>query len=282
MAEILTSDASLPPPFIHVAGIANFRDLGGHPIASSPTQSIRQNFIYRCADPTQVSPDGIKTLQELGVKKVYDLRSDTEVEGWRGKGNPPAEWEGCERVSIPVFALRAQDPVSLALRYPRLDSYAQGGTEGFGKAYSDILEEGTKRAYRTMLLHIANEPEKPLIVHCTAGKDRTGVICALLLSLCGVDDHTVAKEYELTEQGFASMVPAFMAHLKEKEVLQDNPEGRKNLLSARYENMIYTLQMVREKYGGPEEYMLACGISKKDVEDIRKNMIREAPAAHRL
>lgn len=78
--------------------------------------------------------------------------------------------------------------------------------QGFTKAYSDILERGAEDAYPKILRHIANEPEKPLIIHCSAGKDRTGVICALLLSLCGVDDETVAKEYELTEKGLVSMV----------------------------------------------------------------------------
>jgi protein tyrosine/serine phosphatase len=68
--------------------------------------------------------------------------------------------------------------------------------KGFTRAYASILENAPP-SYKTILLHLANEPEKPLIVHCTAGKDRTGVICALVLSLCGVDDEVVAKEYSL-------------------------------------------------------------------------------------
>lgn len=145
------------------------------------------------------------------------------------------------------------------------------------------MEKGAEGAYKTILLHIANEPDKPLVVHCTAGKDRTGVICALLLSLCGVDDETVAKEYELTEQGLSSMVPMIMAHLKDHPALKGNQEGVMNMLSAKKVNMLYTLEMIREKYGGPEGYMISqCGISKEDVENIRKNMIREAPAVHRL
>lgn len=202
-----------------------------------------------------------------------------------------------------VFEHRAYDPESVALRY---GNYAEGGpevndtktqhknegeeqflknfaTQGFAKAYADILEKGAQSSYPKILQHIANEPDKPLIIHCTAGKDRTGVLCALLLSLCGVDDETVAKEYELTETGLTSMVPQIMEHLKEHPAMKGNEAGILNMLSAKKANMLGTLELIREKYGGPEGYMIdACGLSKDDVENIRKNLVRETPAVHEL
>jgi hypothetical protein len=84
------------------------------------------------------------------------------------------------------------------------------------------------------LLHLVNEPERPLIVHCTAGKDRTGVLCALILSLCGVDDDIVAHEYSLTEVGLSTeWKDAVIEHLMDNPALKGNPEGCKNLISAR-------------------------------------------------
>jgi protein tyrosine/serine phosphatase len=89
-------------------------------------------------------------------------------------------------------------------------------------------------SYRTILLHLANEPEKPLIVHCTAGKDRTGVICALVLSLCGVDDEVVAHEYSLTEVGLPTeWKEAVIKHLMDNPVLTGNSEGAMNMISAK-------------------------------------------------
>lgn len=111
MGTLLTSDASLPPPFVYIQGIANFRDIGGHPVKSSPaTQSIRQNFIYRCGDTSRVSPEGVKTLQELGITNVFDLRSYTEIQKAQKLGTGDTaegaakviEWEGCERAFVPV------------------------------------------------------------------------------------------------------------------------------------------------------------------------------------
>jgi protein tyrosine/serine phosphatase len=89
-------------------------------------------------------------------------------------------------------------------------------------------------SYRTILLHLANEPEKPLIVHCTAGKDRTGVICALVLSLCGVDDEVVAHEYSLTEAGLPTeWKGAVIKHLMDNPALKGNMEGALNMISAK-------------------------------------------------
>lgn len=91
-------------------------------------------------------------------------------------------------IKLQVFAHRAYDPQSVAIRY---GNYAEGGpevndtkvqhkndaedqflknfsTQGFGKAYSDILEKGAESSYRTILLHIANNPDKPLIIHCVS------------------------------------------------------------------------------------------------------------------
>jgi protein tyrosine/serine phosphatase len=84
------------------------------------------------------------------------------------------------------------------------------------------------------LLHLANEPQKPLILHCTAGKDRTGVICALILSLCGVDDEVIAQEYNLTEVGLTTEWKTSVSkHLMENPALKGDLAGAINMISAK-------------------------------------------------
>lgn len=83
------------------------------------------------------------------------------------------------------------------------------------------------------MLHLANSPDKPLIVHCTAGKDRTGVLCALILSLCGVDDDTVAYEYSLTDIGLAEFRAVLIEHLMENPALNGSRQGALNMLTSR-------------------------------------------------
>lgn len=85
------------------------------------------------------------------------------------------------------------------------------------------------------MLHLANDPTKPLIIHCTAGKDRTGVICALILSLCGVDDDSVAREYSLTELGLPeAWKTEVIAHLMANPGLKGNMAGALNMISAKF------------------------------------------------
>jgi hypothetical protein len=115
------------PPFITVAGIPNFRDLGGYPIASPSNHSIRREVIYRCAEPSQVTKDGITTMQRLGITHIYDLRSNNEIQRAQAAGRGGVvEWEGCERVFVPIFSDQDYSPENLAIRYK---DYAADGTE---------------------------------------------------------------------------------------------------------------------------------------------------------
>jgi hypothetical protein len=111
---------------------------------------------------------------------------------------------------------------------------ADGSWKGFTRAYTDILIGAAPTSYRTILLHLAYEPEKPLIVHCTAGKDRTGVICALVLSLCGVDDDVVAHEYSLTEVGLSrEWKESVIEHLMDNPALKGDMDGAWNMIGAK-------------------------------------------------
>jgi Tyrosine phosphatase family len=111
---------------------------------------------------------------------------------------------------------------------------ADDSWKGFTRAYTDILIGAAPTSYRTILLHLAYEPEKPLIVHCTAGKDRTGVICALVLSLCGVDDDVVAHEYSLTEVGLSrEWKESVIEHLMDNPALKGDMEGAWNMIGAK-------------------------------------------------
>jgi hypothetical protein len=117
-----THSASLPsppsPPFITISGIPNFRDLGGYPLASSPhSHSIKRSLIYRCGEPTRVTQDGISTMQKLGITHIYDLRSVPELQRNRDAGRGDVvEWEGCERVFVPVFRDVDYSPEGVAVR----------------------------------------------------------------------------------------------------------------------------------------------------------------------
>jgi protein tyrosine/serine phosphatase len=118
MASILASEPDLPPPFITVAGIPNFRDLGGYPISYPANHSVRREVIYRCGEPSQATKDGISTINRLGITHIYDLRSNPEIQRNIDSGRGGVvEWDGCERVFVPVFAEQDYSPEKIALRF---------------------------------------------------------------------------------------------------------------------------------------------------------------------
>jgi hypothetical protein len=124
-----TTPSSLPsPPFVSMGGIANFRDLGGYPIEGNPNQSVRRNYIFRCAEPTKATEEDIQKIKAQGITHIYDLRSNPEINKLQisGAAGTVTNWPGVERVYSPVFPEESYDPVSLALRHA---DYHEGNVE---------------------------------------------------------------------------------------------------------------------------------------------------------
>lgn len=115
------------PPFHDIQGVHNFRDIGGYAISTSPTSSLRRNFIYRCADPSRITSAGkAKLSRELGITTIFDLRSNPEIDKAQAKGISAAEIPDVQRHHTPAFAEQDYSPEKIALRFKE---YARGGPE---------------------------------------------------------------------------------------------------------------------------------------------------------
>ncbi|KAG6060146.1 hypothetical protein E4U17_004936 [Claviceps sp. LM77 group G4] len=268
----------------HRPVLPNLRDLGNVPIppphpASSPSSSrlqTRAGLLYRAAAP---STSAVPSLLALSIAHVFDLRSEVEIDRQGGHflaeiytSAPPA----LVRHHVPVFLLIDYTPQAVAIRY--LDYGATDTIAGFVSAYRGILRAGAERAFAPILRHLAQENPSPCLVYCTAGKDRTGLLAAIVLALCGVDDETIAWEYGLSEEGLAPLKPAMVMELLATQSAVADESGAMRMLSSRPESMLATLQIIREEYGGVEEYVRThCKLSQDDIEQIRTNFIVEVP-----
>lgn len=260
------------PPFVHLKGIPNFRDLGGSPIAGDGSVSVRRNYLFRCAEPTQASPEAIEKIRSLGITHIFDLRSLPEIEKHQvsNTGSRVVDWPGVERVFTPVFRDVGYDPVSLAKRHA---DYQDEVREGMVNAYRAILTQGAT-AYGTIMRHVIDNlsTDTALIFHCTAGKDRTGVLGALILSMCGVSDDIVADEYNLTEAGLGDWTEFLVKAVMKQGAATE--AGARRMVGARRQSMLDTLKMIRAEFGGPETYFEdKCGLSKEDLTKIKEFLI---------
>ncbi|KAL2020475.1 hypothetical protein VTK56DRAFT_8360 [Thermocarpiscus australiensis] len=265
------------PPFIHIPGLDNLRDAGGYAIASQPGKMIRRGVLFRSADPSNLDDEGVAALRRLGITHVFNLRSVVEEAKSAGERPKARGWEGVTRVFAPVFLDKDYSPEALALRF----RHYSDGPDGFVRAYGAILDAVAEpdhpyAPFSTILEHLASPtaPPSPLLVHCTAGKDRTGVLVAIILALCGLDDDTVAHEYSLTDLGLAARKDEIVRHLVRGEALFGDRARAERMVSARRENMLGTLRLIRERYGSVESYVVDClGVSRTSVERVRRNLV---------
>ncbi|KAL1928938.1 hypothetical protein VTP01DRAFT_1997 [Rhizomucor pusillus] len=253
------------PRWIDVEGVKNFRDLGGWPLRDG-SGYIRERFIFRCGHLVDVTPKGKETLKQLNVVAAFDFRSDPEIER-QGVMSPI---DGVTRYPSAVFSKTDYSPTALASRW---QGYFEGPT-GFPKVYMVILEKGAQQ-FRKIFLHMienfSRKSTNSIIIHCTAGKDRTGVFCMLLLGLCGVDEEIIANEYALSNRGYWE--PESELENKAK-LLGVTVNDMRMVMSAPYLAMRETIRKVVEKYGSIEGYVRTeCGLTTEQIEALRDLLI---------
>lgn len=147
--------------------------------------------------------------------------------------------------------------------------------------YRTILHHAG-RALRMILLHLIDRPSDPIMLHCKLGRDRTGVIIAMLLSLAGVTDEIIAKEYQLTEVGLGPMREDVVADVLGRE--KDGQKLKKKvdcLVGAREKNMLDMLASLREDFGSAEQFVKEmCGLNQEDIDAVRGVLVVGVAPCH--
>ncbi|KAI5120677.1 hypothetical protein M0805_006966 [Coniferiporia weirii] len=265
-------------PFVQIDGVSNVRTLGSYPTKIkngekedvSKARMTRPRQLFRSAEISGITEQGKTQLRDLGITMAFDLRSDTEMEKY---GTPIPHIDGVEVVRVPVFEKEDYSPEVMARRF---QLYASGKTEAFMELYSQILDNGGP-AFAVILKHVRDRPDEGCLFHCTAGKDRTAVIAAILLSLAGVDDEVIAGDYELTRIGREPVRDMILKRLAKEPIFAENKDAALNMLTSRRETMLAFLNLLRNNYGGVEGYVQKyCGLSTEDVQIIRRNLVIDA------
>lgn len=227
----------------------------------------RPNFLFRSAEISEITETGMDQMRELNIRKVFDLRSDREMK--KNNAYMP-NIKDVDVVWTPVFKTEDYSDTTMAERYKR---YSSDKVEAFMQLYSEILESGGP-VYGEILKHIRDKPQEGCLFHCTAGKDRTGLIAAILLDLAGVGDDAIATDYFLTEYGRVPDREKVMKRLNSVQYFAENPQRALNMLRARRETMLAFLNHLRQKYGGSEAYVKKyCKMTDQDIKIIRQNML---------
>ncbi|KAK3328572.1 protein-tyrosine phosphatase-like protein [Cercophora scortea] len=271
------------PPFIKIDGLHNFRDCGGYPIADQPGKIVRRGVLYRSEDPSKLTARGIAQLQELGITKAFDLRTECEIQLSNSNGlGEVREWDGCLRILASVFTVDYYRKEYSVKRARGVEGEA--GNQGVIDYFRDILicassADNLLQPLNLILDHLSATPPpepEPILLHCSLGKARTGVICALILSICGVQDSIITHEFRLTALGVGKKVADMITTLR-----PDNPgltERGARFLGCREEAMQGFLAWLQGQ-GGAERYVVESGImTVEQVQQLRRNLVVELGA----
>ncbi|RKO85207.1 protein-tyrosine phosphatase-like protein [Blyttiomyces helicus] len=185
-------------------------------------------------------------------------------------GNPDLTSSSILRVAAPVFGDEDYSPEALAKRW----KLYTGDAEGFAEAYMAILAAGGP-AFSAIVRSLAADGPA-VVVHCTAGKDRTGVIVALLLKLCGVDDDLVVRDYAVTET-LLNYTDEHLAALAAATRGAITLPMARAMMSSKPEAMTAFLRKLVETYGSAAGYFRQCGVTAKELDAARAALVDPAP-----
>jgi protein tyrosine/serine phosphatase len=236
---------------IPLEGAVNFRDLGGYLTADG--RRIRWRTLFRADGLSRLTPADRTVIRQLGVATVIDLRTTYELE----RGRFPVE-----EISVGFHHVPLLDTV------PSPETFDM--TPGMlATQYASIARDAAPQIARVLTI-VAERHAHPVIVHCTAGKDRTGVLVAVLLSLLGVDDETVIHDYVLSAEAMEALRAKLVERYPEgKDVI----EGATEVFSAAPTNISALLHGLRTDYGSIEEYAEAAGAGPAVVAGLRDTLL---------
>jgi protein tyrosine/serine phosphatase len=230
--------------------VFNFRDVGGYPTEGGRT--VRWRRLFRSDTLSGLAEDDRAELRSLGVRTVLDLRRPSEVE----RQGQVLEWDGLVRHSIaPDHQAWIHTP------------YREGAdpVRYLADRYRDMAEQGAA-GLATVIGVIADEQAAPVVVHCVAGKDRTGVVCALTLSLLGVADADIDADYTRSTAG------------NQRYVTWAQANGQPDLLMLPwFHSPAGTMQLflteLRQRHGSVERYLTGGGLDPAQVSALRAHML---------
>ena len=236
---------------ISLAGCLNFRDLGGYPAADG--RSVRWRQVFRSDALHHLTPEDVVRLRdELRLGAVIDLRSSAELES---EGRGPLAVERMRFHHHPLFdgdAPRTAPSAVLTLT----DRYF-------------LLAEFAKRPIAQVISVLA-AADAPVVYHCAAGKDRTGVVSAILLGLLGVADEVIVADYAATQENLDAIIDRLMSAEGYQNMLNALPP---DTLHAEPQTMLAFLERMRGTYGSMADYARSAGVSDESLERLRGRLL---------
>jgi protein-tyrosine phosphatase len=226
--------------YLRLEGCFNFRDLGGYPTVDG--HHTRWRRLFRADGLHRLTPADFDRLDEIGLATVIDLRTPEELTE-RGRFG---------RKEVSYHHLPMMDVLP-----PREDFPTWIDAETVAARYREMRRDGAESIVEVLAV-LTDPAAYPAVFHCAAGRDRTGIVAALVLALLGVDDETVMADYALSRRAMVDMLAALRRD--RPEVSQELERVAPAMLAVLPDAMGAFLTELRVEYGSVEGYVEALGV----------------------
>jgi protein-tyrosine phosphatase len=264
----------VPGQSIAIAAVPNLRDLGGWPTQDGGR--VRWGLIYRSTELDKLAGADMAAFAALGIRSVYDLRTEAER-----RVQPDRLPPGAEHIVLDVLRDSA-DAAPAQLFKVATDPQAAEALLGDGKGLA-LFESGYREivrlpsasaAYHRLFSDLTHEEHRPALFHCATGKDRTGWAAASLLMLLGVPDDLVMKEYLLTN---TELLPAEKPILDRFRALGGDPHVLRPVVAVAPEYLQAALDEMRKEFGTIEAYFTeGLTLDEADQQALRAAFVEGA------
>jgi protein-tyrosine phosphatase len=231
---------------LNFPSLLNARDLGGYPTLDG--SQTRWRSLLRADDLAQLTPAGVESLAAYGIETVVDLRWPEEV-----AANPSPIPSGPSHIKYHQISL-------LARTAAEWDAIRQDCTKEMWKC---TVLDSSRSELRDVLQVIAASSSGPLLFHCVAGKDRTGIIAALLLALADVTPDAIARDYAMSTERLREAYLKRYAHEAPEDVLENvrcPEEG------------VYNMLEYLDRLGGIRAYLERIGLGDAALGQLRAKL----------
>ena len=253
-----------------IEGQPNFRDLGGYKTADGRT--VKWGLLYRSGALNKLTDADLEKVQARRIAKIIDLRVDSEVA--KAPDRVPA---GVQSLRLPVGSETNLNALTKAIKTGNLSGLGQ---EVLFDANREFVRNST-RAYAELLKQIADPANRPILWHCTLGKDRAGLSAAIVLLVLGVPKETILEDYLLSNTYRAQEMQREMSDFKREQApAQDGLKARSDelvfqaVIEARREYLQAAFDEMIQEYGSITAYIRqGLGVSKAQQKQLQDQLL---------
>jgi protein-tyrosine phosphatase len=246
-----------PERLLPLSGAFNFRDLGGYEGLDGRT--TRWGRLFRSDTLHELTESDVQVLRSLGLATVVDLRMAAELER-TGRGPLAAEPIAYRHLSV----IRDGEGEAMAAPAP--------AGEDLAERYLWYLDVGREALVDALAL-VSEPASLPLVFHCAAGKDRTGVLAAMVLDILGVDREVIVADYVITAGRMELILGRYRSDPRFAERMDRVPSSR---FSVEAQTMVRFLDQLGERFGGSRAWALASGLAPEALDRMEELLLEPA------